>query len=116
MPKTTWTPEALSRAGTMSRDQAGVLAEVFRLLGDPNRLRIALLCAAGPRPVGEIAERLDMNLSLVSHHLRLLRAARLVQSERQGRQVIYSAADDHIRCVLIDMADHIAEWSGEDAE
>jgi len=116
MPKTTWTAEALARASSLSRDQAGVLAEVFRLLGDPNRLRIALLCAAGPRPVGDIAERLDMNLSLVSHHLRLLRATRLVRSERQGRQVIYSAADDHIRCVLIDMADHIAEWSGEDAE
>ena len=116
MPKTTWSPEALARASSLGRDQAGVLAEVFRLLGDPSRLRIALLCAAGPRAVGDIAETLDMNLSLVSHHLRLLRAARLVRFERQGRQVIYSAADDHIRCVLIDMADHIAEWSGEESE
>ncbi len=114
MPKATWDPRALARVSALNRDQAIVLAEIFRLLGDPSRLRIALLCAAGPRPVTDIAEQLEMSLSLVSHHLRLLRAARLVRSERQGRQVFYSAADDNVRCVLVDMAEHMFEWPPED--
>ncbi len=114
MPQTTWTPEAIARVSSLTRDQATVLAEVFRLLGDPSRLRIALLCAAGARAVTDIAEQLDMSVSLVSHHLRLLRSARLVRPERQGRQVFYSATDDNVRCVLIDMADHMFAWGEEE--
>ncbi len=91
-----------------------MLAEIFRLLGDPSRLRIALLCAAGARAVSDIAEQLGMSVSLVSHHLRLLRAARLVRPERKGRQVFYSAADDNVRCVLIDMAEHMFVWGVEE--
>jgi DNA-binding transcriptional ArsR family regulator len=62
-----------------------------------------------PCPVNEIARRVDASQSLVSHHLRLLRAARIVKSERQGKQVFYSAADAHISGVLNDMLEHIAE-------
>jgi ArsR family transcriptional regulator, lead/cadmium/zinc/bismuth-responsive transcriptional repressor len=45
----------------------------------------------------------------VSHHLRLLRAARIVKAERQGKQVFYAAADQHISRVLADMLEHITE-------
>ncbi|MEE8274524.1 MAG: transcriptional regulator, partial [Alphaproteobacteria bacterium] len=45
----------------------------------------------------------------VSHHLRLLRAARILRAERRGKQVFYSAADEHIRTVLGDMIEHVAE-------
>ena len=55
-----------------------------------------------------------MSVSLVSHHLRLLRSARLVRPEPQGRQVFYSATDDNVRCVLIDMADHMFAWGEEE--
>lgn len=85
------------------------LADLFHLLGDPTRLRIVLSCLAGPIPVGEIAGGLQLSSSLVSHHLRLLRAARIVKAERQGKQVFYSTADAHISGVLTDMLDHIAE-------
>ncbi len=85
------------------------LAEMFHLLGDPNRLRIALLCLGGAVPVGEIASRLGLSQSLVSHHLRLLRAARLVRAERRGRNVYYQAADAHVRGVLADMVAHARE-------
>ncbi|AKU23760.1 metalloregulator ArsR/SmtB family transcription factor [Massilia sp. MB5] len=87
------------------------LADLFHLLGDPTRLRIVLACVAAPVAVSAIAERLQLSTSLVSHHLRLLRAARIVKSERQGKQVFYSAADAHISGVLGDMLDHIAEPS-----
>ncbi|MTW01121.1 ArsR/SmtB family transcription factor [Pseudoduganella ginsengisoli] len=85
------------------------LADLFHLLGDPTRLRIVLACLKEPIAVGEIAASLQLSGSLVSHHLRLLRAARIVKSERQGKQVFYSAADAHISGVLHDMLEHIAE-------
>jgi DNA-binding transcriptional ArsR family regulator len=92
------------------------LADLFHLLGDPTRLRIVLACVAAPIAVGDIAVTLDLSPSLVSHHLRLLRAARIVKSGRQGKQVFYSAADAHISDVLRDMLEHIAEpATGSDA-
>jgi DNA-binding transcriptional ArsR family regulator len=85
------------------------LADLFHLLGDPTRLRIVLACVAAPVAVGEIAASLQLSSSLVSHHLRLLRAARIVRSDRQGKQVFYTAADAHISGVLHDMLEHISE-------
>jgi ArsR family transcriptional regulator, lead/cadmium/zinc/bismuth-responsive transcriptional repressor len=89
------------------------LADLFRLLGDPTRLRIVLACAGERRPVGAIAVALGLSQSLVSHHLRLLRAARIVKSERQGKQVFYTAADQHISCMLADLLEHVAEPAAE---
>src|SRR6185369_12880184 len=87
------------------------LADLFHLLGDPTRLRIVLACVDAPMAVSEIAASLQLSSSLVSHHLRLLRAARIVKSERQGKQVFYTTADAHISGVLHDMLEHIAEPS-----
>jgi DNA-binding transcriptional ArsR family regulator len=89
------------------------LADLFRLLGDPTRLRIVLACVDERRAVGAIAEGLGLSSSLVSHHLRLLRAARIVRAERQGKQVFYLAADRHISAMLAGMLEHVAEPAGE---
>lgn len=94
---------------SLTDGQALELAETFRLLGDPNRLRILAVCLGQPVSVNDIAGRLDLSQSLVSHHLRLLRMARAVRAERNGRQMFYQAADDHIRCVIADMAAHLDE-------
>jgi DNA-binding transcriptional ArsR family regulator len=85
------------------------LAEIFRLLGDNSRLRIVLACLDEAVSVGDMAARLNLQPSLVSHHLRLLRAARLLRAERHGKQVHYRAADAHGRRILGDMLDHVAE-------
>ncbi len=98
----------------MAQDHAPELADLFRLLGDTTRLRIVLACTVMPLPVGEIADKLDLSGSLVSHHLRLLKAARIVRSERHGKQVFYSAADHHITCVVQDMLEHIREPGHDD--
>ncbi len=90
-------------------DTMGQLADLFRLMGDPTRLRIILTCLDKPISVGEIAARLDSSPSLVSHHLRLLKAARVLRSERRGKQIFYSALDEHIRCVIVDMVAHVGE-------
>jgi ArsR family transcriptional regulator, lead/cadmium/zinc/bismuth-responsive transcriptional repressor len=93
----------------LSADQQSELIEVFRLIGEPNRLRIVLRCLDGPVNVGELAERLDLSQSLVSHHLRLLRATRLLKADRQGKQVFYSLPDCHVREMLVNMIEHLGE-------
>ena len=102
------------RSVSLNRNEVTILAETFRLLGDPSRLRIVLCCLDGPVPVSEIAGRLELSVSLVSHHLRLLRGARLVKGVRQSKQIFYEIADHHVSHVLLDMATHIAEDHPED--
>ena len=85
------------------------LADLFQIMSDPSRLSIILSCLHEPISVNEIASQLGLSASLVSHHLRLLRAARVLKAERRGKQIFYSALDDHIECVVNDMLSHIGE-------
>lgn len=94
---------------TLGDERVSELADLFRLMGDATRLRIILSCIAEPTSVGAIAEHVDASPSLVSHHLRLLKAARLVRADRRGRQIFYSPRDQHIRCVIEDMVAHVQE-------
>jgi DNA-binding transcriptional ArsR family regulator len=98
-----------ARKTVLSDDHAVALADLFRLLGDASRLRIVVSCLKTPLAVSDIAERLGLSVSLVSHHLRLLKGARLVRAERQGKQVFYAADDDHVRRMVEDMVTHVAE-------
>lgn len=91
----------------LDEDTAAELADVFRMLGDANRLRIAARCLGEPLCVGDIAERIDVSPSLVSHHLRVLRAARFVKARKQGKQVFYVATDDRVCCIIRDMMIHV---------
>lgn len=93
---------------TLERTRIEGLAEMFRLKGDGNRLRILLRVLDQPRSVGDIAETAGLSQSPVSHNLGRLRAGRPVRAERQGKQVYYAAAD-HVRSVLRDMLDHVGE-------
>lgn len=85
------------------------LADVFKVLGDPTRLAILLACLEEEKTVGDIVNETDASQSLVSHHLRLLRAARLVKPRRDGRHMYYQAHDAHISCTLKDMIEHVQE-------
>lgn len=97
-------------------DETIELADMFKLLGDPSRLRIILATLGKPLPVGVIAARLDLSPSLVSHHLRLLRAARLVRPQRHGREIRYSLHDAHVRQIIEDMLAHIGEAAHDPVE
>jgi len=98
----------------LNPDQATELAELFRLLGEPNRLGIVASCLDGPLNVGEISTRLSLSQSLVSHHLRLLRAARLLKAGRKGKQIFYSIPDCHVREMLTNMIEHLIEPHEQD--
>lgn len=99
---------------SLPQNEVTILAETFRLLGDPSRLRILLTCLAGPISVGDIAERLNLSQSLVSHHLRLLRGARLVKGVRRAKHIFYEIADQHVSLMLQNMTTHIAEDDAEE--
>lgn len=102
----------------MTPDQGSELAEMFRLLGEPNRLRLVAVCLDRPRTVGELTEEIGVSQSLVSHHLRLLRAARLLRQTRSGRNVLYDLPDCQVATMLTNMLDHVSEpdhdHNGED--
>jgi len=76
------------------------LADIFRLLGDPGRVRILIALLPGPMAVHDIARVVDASESSVSHALRLLRAHRVVGVKREGRHAYYALADSHVRVLL----------------
>lgn len=85
------------------------IADILRLMGEPNRLKLLLVCLEKPQAVSDLAEQLQLSLPLVSHHLRLLRSARLVCAKREGKHIFYEIDDDHVRCILMDMISHFTE-------
>jgi DNA-binding transcriptional ArsR family regulator len=85
------------------------IAEVFRLLGDPTRVRLVDALTHGERCVGDLASLVDLSESAVSHQLRLLRAARLVRVRRSGRSAYYALDDQHVVELFHDMRKHVAE-------
>ena len=109
-------PAPLDEALGDRQAEIAVVAETFKLLGDPTRLKILIACLAEPVAVGDIAERVEASPSLVSHHLRLLRGARLVRRTRKARQMYYEAADHHIRHVVSDMIVHAGEHDADEAD
>ncbi|MFI0486733.1 ArsR/SmtB family transcription factor [Actinomadura sp. 9N215] len=75
-------------------------ARFFRALGDPTRIAIIQLLLARPHTVSELINELDVPQSRVSNHLACLRWCRFVETERKGRQVLYSISDPRIRDLL----------------
>jgi ArsR family transcriptional regulator, lead/cadmium/zinc/bismuth-responsive transcriptional repressor len=85
------------------------LADLFRLFGDSTRVRILYQLIESPLCVCDIADRLGMTQSAISHQLRLLKQAKLVRSKRNGKTALYSLADDHVRTILEKGMEHVAE-------
>jgi DNA-binding transcriptional ArsR family regulator len=85
------------------------LAETFRALGDPTRVRILDALATGELCVCDIASLVGISESAASHQLRLLRGMRLVRPRRAGRQVYYAVDDHHILELLNQARTHVQE-------
>jgi DNA-binding transcriptional ArsR family regulator len=83
------------------------LAQTFKALADPTRLRIIYVLSKQPLCVCDIANLLDMTQSAISHHLRLLRNLRLVKFKKEGKMVIYSLDDDHVLQLFKQGMDHV---------
>lgn len=85
------------------------LADLFKTFSDTTRIKILYALYDGPRSVGGIAEAIGATQSAVSHQLRILKQARLVRFDRDGRSIIYSLADDHVHTMLAQGMSHICE-------
>jgi ArsR family transcriptional regulator, lead/cadmium/zinc/bismuth-responsive transcriptional repressor len=97
------------RARLIGARTVEALAETFRALGDPTRVRILDALAAGELCVCDIASLVGISESAASHQLRLLRGLRLVRPRRAGRQVYYAVDDHHILELLNQARTHVEE-------
>ena len=95
--------------GILETDQAQRMAEFFSVLSDPHRLKLLSALAQQELCVCDLAAIVKMGESAVSHQLRVLRSQRLVRYRRQGRNVYYSLADEHIVNLYKTVAEHLDE-------
>jgi DNA-binding transcriptional ArsR family regulator len=86
-----------------------VAAELLRALASPHRLAIVRELDGRARCVHELVDALGVSQPLVSQHLRVLRAGRLVRAERRGREIAYSLSDDHVARIVRDAVVHATE-------
>jgi DNA-binding transcriptional ArsR family regulator len=100
---------AARRSRLMSLPTVQVLADTFRVLGDPTRVRMLDALSGGELCVCDIAALVGISESAVSHQLRTLRGMRLVRPRRAGRLVYYALDDHHIIELLKQAQTHVQE-------
>ncbi|MFT4189308.1 MAG: metalloregulator ArsR/SmtB family transcription factor [Aeromicrobium sp.] len=101
-------PGEASERDTVDR-QYGPVAEVFAALASPLRAAIVHRLTVRDHTVAELVELTGAAQPLISQHLGKLRAAGLVEGQRDGRQVFYRIADDHVAHIFLDAYQHSAE-------
>ena len=92
-----------------SEDELYDLAELFKVFGDSTRIRILFVLFEKDVCGCDLAETLNMTQSAISHQLKILKQNKLVKGRREGKSVFYSLADDHVRTIIEQGIDHIAE-------
>ncbi|MFQ6129454.1 MAG: ArsR/SmtB family transcription factor [Candidatus Hadarchaeaceae archaeon] len=90
-------------------DLALRLADIFRILGDPTKVKMLHALSKGELCVCDLAALLDMTQSAISHQLRLLRNARIVKFRKEGKMAYYSLADEHVVKLIQMGAEHAEE-------
>jgi ArsR family transcriptional regulator len=98
-----------SRLRPLPDATAVALAETFKVLGDPTRVRILDVLSRSELCVSDIADLVGLSESAVSHQLRVLRGMRLVRSRRAGRLIYYALADHHIVGLVAQGLEHVEE-------
>lgn len=85
------------------------VSELFKVFGDSTRIRILFVLFECEVCVCDLAEALNMTQSAISHQLKILKQSKLVKSRRDGKQVFYSLADEHVRTIIAMGIEHITE-------
>ena len=85
------------------------LSEFFKIMGDSTRLKILTLLENGEKSVGQISDALGISLSAISHQLRILKQTNLITFKKQGKNVIYMLADEHVKMIIDVALEHINE-------
>ncbi|HMV76574.1 MAG TPA: metalloregulator ArsR/SmtB family transcription factor [Leptospiraceae bacterium] len=102
---------SLKKDDWYSRESLESAAELFSALSDPSRLRLMDYLSIGEACVTELADYCKESQSAVSHRLKLLRNARIVQRRREGKHIYYSLTDEHILSLLQNALVHVEEKS-----
>lgn len=97
------------RRAMKSDEAVGTLAETFKILGDPTRVRIAFALAREELCVCDISNLLGVSQSAVSHSLRALRQMKLVRFRKEGKIAYYTLDDEHISYLLDEGFRHVEE-------
>lgn len=84
-------------------------AELFKMFSDPTRVKIMLCLFDGEYNVGEIVAHVGASQTAISHQLRALKQKHLVKCRRDGKNMIYSIADEHVKTIINTAAEHIRE-------
>ena len=84
-----------------------ILTEFFKMLGDPTRIHLLFLLMEQDACVSDLANRLGLTQSAVSHQLSLLKANKLVGQRRNGKMIFYTLVDDHVRMVIEKGTEHV---------
>lgn len=90
-------------------EKTALLADLFKNFGDETRIRIMYVLYDDEVCVNDIAKTLDMTQSAVSHQLRVLKQNRLIKGRREGKLILYSLADEHVRSLLSVGMEHVSE-------
>ena len=85
------------------------LAEFFKVFADSTRIKILYVLFEAPMCVCHIAKILGMTTSAISHQLKVLKNSKLVSFKKQGKTVIYSLADDHVKKIIDNGLEHVEE-------
>lgn len=85
------------------------LAELFKVFGDSTRIKILYALFEAELCVCDMAQLLGLTQTAVSHQLRVLKNNKLVKYRREGKNLFYSLADDHVRSIIGQGMDHISE-------
>ena len=85
------------------------LADLFKVFGDPTRIRILAILSKQELCVQDIADALSMTQSAISHQLRILKQSALVKFRREGKTIFYSLLDEHVHSILSQGMEHITE-------
>lgn len=84
-------------------------AELLKVFGDSTRIRIISVLCQGEMCVCDIAKILGMTQSAISHQLRVLKQARLVNTRREGKTIFYSLCDGHVQKIFYCAMEHVME-------
>lgn len=85
------------------------IGELFKGFSDPTRVHILFLLAEQEQCVSEIAEQVELSQSAISHQLRILKQMQLIKFRRDGKNILYSLADDHVKTILQMGLEHVLE-------
>ena len=85
------------------------IAALFKGFADPTRVHILYLLAEREQCVSDIAERVELSQSAISHQLRILKQMQLIKFRREGKNILYSLADDHVKTILEMGLEHVLE-------